>query len=278
MNEVWCNAAHTIFGWAVKTKKISSNPFAGVEVTSQRKIHSRATPEFTEEEIALILGRAAAIQYKDTGHIETAKRWVPWLCAYTGARAGEMTQLRGADVVQREGHWALHITPDAGTVKTRRPRTVPLHEHLIEQGFLAFVRESGKGPLFYNDKSHSKATTDDPMKPPRHRAVITLNRVGEWVRSLEVSDKAIRPNHAWRHTFKRRAARAGIEPGIRDAICGHSPRSVADEYETPIFADMANALKKFPRYSMDQTGDTEVDHEWPQHPTAVRGLKSYGQS
>jgi hypothetical protein len=35
---------------------------------------------------------------------------------------------------------------------------------------------------------------------------------------------------------------------MRDAICGHSPRTVADEYETPALGDMAAALKTFPRY------------------------------
>ena len=73
------------------------------------------------------------------------------------------------------------------------------------------------------------------------------------MRGLGVTDKAIRPNHAWRHTFKRRAARAGIEAGTRDAICGHSPRAVADQYETPTVADMAEALKKFPRYDAGAT-------------------------
>jgi integrase len=55
---------------------------------------------------------------------------------YTGARAGEITQLRGKDVVKHEGVWAIQITPEAGTVKTGKPRTIPLHEHLIEQGFI----------------------------------------------------------------------------------------------------------------------------------------------
>jgi hypothetical protein len=41
-----------------------------------------------------------------------------------------------------------------------------------------------------------------------------------------------------------------FKPRIRDAICGHSPRSVADEYEMPSLGDMAEALKKFPRYDI----------------------------
>lgn len=51
-------------------------------------------------------------------------------------------------------------------------------------------------------------------------------------------------------TRLRRAQRAGIEAGMGDAICGHSPRTVADEYETPSPEDMAAAMKKFPRYEV----------------------------
>jgi hypothetical protein len=48
-------------------------------------------------------------------------------------------------------------------VKNRKPRTVPLHEHLIEQGFLAFVKANGTGPLFYNEPKPVAAS--DPTHP-----------------------------------------------------------------------------------------------------------------
>lgn len=116
------------------------------------------------------------------------------MCAFTGARAGAITQLRVKDVVKKGGISAIQITPEAGTVKTRAPRMVPPHEHLIDQGFPKFVRARGEGPLFYNITSPLKATKADPMNPPRPRSVKTLNRLGEWVRKLGVADKAIRPN------------------------------------------------------------------------------------
>jgi integrase len=177
---------------------------------------------------------------------KAARRWVSWLCAYTGARPGEITQLRGADVVQQDGIWALRITPEAGTVKGRESRTVPLHEHLIEQGFLKFVDQSGPGPLFYNPHAHRRQ--DQLTKKKKPRSVQARQRLADWVRSLGVGGRGLSPLHGWRHTFKRLAARAGIEAGMRDAICGHSPRTVADEYETPSLGDMAAAMKKFPRY------------------------------
>jgi integrase len=104
---------------------------------------------------------------------------VPWLCAYTGARVGEMTQLRGVDVLRQDGISALRITPEAGTVKTRKARVVPLHDHLIAQGFPEFVKTRGKGPLFYNERSHGKSLPDDPTNPRKPRYVKASCEVGE---------------------------------------------------------------------------------------------------
>jgi integrase len=75
-------------------------------------------------------------------------------------------------------------------------------------------------------------------------------RLAAWVRDQGVADPGISPNHAWRHLFKTCARRAGIEASIRDAICGHAPRSTAESYEHVTPEDMAEALSKFPRYSI----------------------------
>ena len=99
---------------------------------------------------------------------DAAKRWVPWLCAYTGARPGEITQLRGEDVIERDGVHALRITPEAGAVKGRKARVVPVHEHLIGQGFLRFVAQQGTGPLFYRAAQHQGDTNPLNAKKPRY--------------------------------------------------------------------------------------------------------------
>jgi hypothetical protein len=76
------------------------------------------------------------------------------------SRAGEITQLRGHDVIERDGIKALRITPDAGTVKTKEVRIVPIHDHLIEIGFLKYVSIGGSGPLFYDPTSPDTTDTD----------------------------------------------------------------------------------------------------------------------
>ncbi|WP_336813343.1 hypothetical protein [Bosea sp. MMO-172] len=80
-----------------------------------------------------------------------------------------MTQLRGGDLMKhKDGYWLIKITPEAGTVKGGKARTVPLHEHLIEQGFVEFVNKAGNGPLFYDAAAQRAKTVDvtDPKKAP----------------------------------------------------------------------------------------------------------------
>jgi hypothetical protein len=122
VKEVWCNAAHTVYRWAVKTRKLNSNPFDGVTVTTSRKVRKREK-EFNEKEISLILGASLAFSNITENTFDAARRWVPWLCAYTGARAGEITQLRGQDVFKRDGNWVIQITPGEDPTGPRCPAT-----------------------------------------------------------------------------------------------------------------------------------------------------------
>ncbi len=175
-------ASRTVFGWAAKHKRITRNPFGAVEVTIPKGVKLREKA-FRPDERSTILKAALGIADTDTPD-NAARRWVPWLCAYTGARPGEITQLRGSDVVEEDGIPALRITPEAGSVKGRQPRTVPLHEHLIEQGFLKFMAQHGAGPLFYNpDKRRGDG---EPARRKKPRSVQARQRVANWVRGLGV--------------------------------------------------------------------------------------------
>lgn len=243
VRNTWLRALNTVFNWAVDERLVPANPFAGLKLTVPKRQTLRETKAFHDAEAAIIL--RAAMNVTDTSSpFDAARRYVPWLCAYSGARPGEVTQLRGEDVFERDGVWAMRLTPDAGTVKTRKARVVPLHEHLLEQGFLQFVRSHGAGPLFY---------TPDPRAHPhkKPRAAQTRQRLAAWVRGLGVSDKEVSPNHGWRHTFKQVAERVGITERMSDYITGHSAKSVSRTYGEPTLSDMAEALKRFPRYSTE---------------------------
>ena len=247
VNDVWLAAARTVFGWAHEERLITSNPFKGLRVTKPKRVKHRETDAFLPEEWTTILRGASAVGMPQTV-FQGAQRWLPWLCAYSGARPGEIAQLRGADIEQRGQIHAMKLTPEAGTIKTGKARTVPIHAHLIEQGFLDFVRARGNGPLFYSPVEDEGLT--DPLNPRRPRSVSVRQRLGDWVRKLGVADRELKPNHAWRHTFKQIADSVGITERMSDYITGHAHRTIGAKYGAPTVEHMAAALEKFPRYEI----------------------------
>ena len=227
----------SVLGWARANGKIVSNPAEGVSLQKLRPRLPRRG--FTETEAKAILSAASKVT-PGREHSETlaAKRWVPWLLAYTGARVGEVAQLRKVDVKRIGEHWTLTITPEAGTVKTDKPRTIVLHPHLIDLGFPKFVAGAKDGALFLRVQSGGSVL--GPLKALK-------NRLREFVRDV-VSDSTVDPNHGWRHRFKTVCREAGIDAEVRDHIQGHAPRTVGERYgEMPLKAQ-AVEIAKLPRY------------------------------
>lgn len=124
----------------------------------------------------------------------------------------EITQARARDVGKSEGYWCITITPEAGTQKTCTKREVPLHEHLIEQGFVEFVgTKEGDEPLFALRSTPGKTAPSE----------LVGAHLAKWVRSLGVSDEDVAPNHGWRHRFKTEARGHFTKVEFVDAIQGH---------------------------------------------------------
>jgi integrase len=245
VRNTWLRATKTVFAWGAR-RKLTTNPFAETVVDVPRKKQLR--PKwFYEQERKTILAAAAAIERVNSPD-EAARRWVPWLLAYTGARPQEITQLRGKDVQEVDGVWAINITPEAGTVKNAKARRAPLHAHLIEQGFLEFAKTHGNDPLFYRAR-RSQPSNPDPIREAKSPAAQVRQRLAAWVREIGVDDEDLSPLHAWRHTFKHIGSRDDIiSERLLDYICGHAPATVGRAYGEPTLKDLAAALTKFPKY------------------------------
>lgn len=166
------------------------------------------------------------------------------ICAYTGARVGEVFQLRKTDVRQEDGVWAIHLTPIAGEVKNNSQRWVPLHEHLLDQGFVAWAHASGAERLFYRERPEGAPV----RRSPPYQA--NYNRLREWLRGL-VSDPDVQPCHGWRHTFKTLAREHDLHADIVDVIQGHSPATVGKGYGGASMAARRREIAKLPRFKVD---------------------------
>jgi integrase len=227
----------TVFGWAVMNRRMSINPAEGLTIKTSKPRKLRAKG-FSDKEAAQILKHAKT--YRAGGEapkLAAAKRWVPWLCAFTGARVGEMLQLRKQDIRCEGHHWIVHVTPEAGPVKTDEARDVVLHRQIVESGFLDFVKASSAGHLFVSP-------SDDELGV--RKAVKTArNKVNMFVREV-VSDPHVDPSHGWRHRFKTVGIDEGVEMRVLDAIQGHAPRNISEGYGEVTIKAKANAISRFP--------------------------------
>jgi integrase len=231
------------FAWATDNELIEDNPFAAIKVRVAKPILTRERG-FNDNEALAILKAARRYQPptpKEQPPMIAAKRWTPFLAAYTGARIAELTQLRGQDFHERDGIHYVRITPEAGSVKTNEFRDVPLHPHLVDLGLLDMVRKAGKGPIFYREPEGT---------PKVHPSRVVADRVGKWVRDLAIADPAVQPNHGWRHRFKTQGRELGIDPRVIDAIQGHAARTAGEGYGDVTIKAKSDAIARIPKYAI----------------------------
>ena len=202
-----------VLRWGVDNRRLPENPAERITISVKQK-PGQGKRGFKDAEAALILAAAA-------GERDPVKRWVPLVCAYSGARLSEVCQLRVEDFGEVDGIAVMRFDAEAGSLKTLgSERTVPLHSALVAAGFLQFVRGRRAGPLF----------PDLPPDKFGKRGGNGTKILGRWVRGLGLTDPRLAPNHSWRHRFKTLARNHGLAGDLTDAITGYAHRSVGDGY------------------------------------------------
>lgn len=237
-----CDIANVkaVFAWGM-TRPANSivvqNPASNIRLEEARQEKTRERT-FKSSEVSIIL--ELALKHEQNylhPKLSAARRWCPWLAAYSGARISELTALRREDIQREAGILVMHIK----ATKTNEIRTVPLHEHLLEVGFLDFVESSAQGALFFDEDRKRKGNRTS-------LAEVVSKDIARWIRRATDLDPHVDPNHGWRHTWKTRASGCRIPEREMDAIVGHGPGSVARRYITPPIEDLTKAMRCFPRY------------------------------
>jgi len=142
-----------------------------------------------------------------------AAYWVPLLALYTGARVGELCQLRVADIETDASGAFVKISGEAegARVKTAAGwRTVPLHSELVRLGFLDYVRDT------------KKSGSDSLWPALRLRKGKPGGYFSGWYGEYRRDNGTITPDlHSLRHTVRSRLAHGKVASSTRDRITGH---------------------------------------------------------
>lgn len=257
--KVYLPTIRSLFSWAVKRELMTSNPAEDVRQVAPKTMRSREAGYTDPEALAQLI---AALNYRpklssqgnalENIRVTAAKRWVPLLCAFTGARIGELTQLRREDLRQEQGNWIARITPEAGSVKTKQYRDVPLHPQIVELGFADYFEGLAAGPIFHMSPEPSRN---------RIHAQKMANRLRDWLHEEKLVPKDLQPCHGWRHRFKTVGIELGISERVIDAIQGHAGRRSADDYGDVTIKARCDAIARFPYYALRREDDTPRNSE-----------------
>ncbi|MFI0396551.1 DUF6538 domain-containing protein [Paracoccus jiaweipingae] len=171
--------------------------------------------------------------------------WMHILAAYSGARREELAAMEVADLRQIDGIWCLSFRPNGNRAHLKTPqsvRDVPLHEHLIELGFLDHIE--GRDPdqnLFSELKKNSAAGGFGASIDYLSREIFT-DQLG--------TDRGKKSFHSFRHYVTDQLRQ---NPAVSQAVCydilGHAGATVEDEVygSTAPLRAMQEAINSLPR-------------------------------
>lgn len=253
IRDVWIASLKATAGFLVERHKLDKNPFAGIRVRGAKGTKDSNQKGFSDDQADKILEATLETpSHLTTPETRAARRWVPWICAYTGARVNEITSLLPSDVRQdpETGILCFYLRPEM--TKGDYERVVPVHSHLIEQQFREFVAQRAKArlPLFYDPK---RARGGDNANPQWQKIA---QRLGDWVvNRLRIT--GVKPNHAWRHRFKSVARHVHMHPEVEKFITGHGgsddPNVIAKvsmDYGDAWVKTLKKTIEMYPRYEI----------------------------
>lgn len=205
---------------AVQDDLIERNPF---DLSIDKRKGARKREAWTDAELRTIYGSALfssemhAIPQWDAIAPEDA-RAVLLTLQHTGARSGEIAQLRRGDVENHNGVIAIRITAEAGTVKTvESERRVPLAGHLLrDPWFSQWIKRVMDG-----------SRPSEPAMPSLHgRAASPADMMGKWFLEFRKMH-GLYGTHRYRHWMRTALAAKGINESKIDAITGHAGQGSA---------------------------------------------------
>ena len=142
------------------------------------------------------------------------KKWIIYLAVYTGARRGELAQLRKSDLKldKETGRYYLLITNDheSQQLKTENAkRKIPVHQVLVETGFIDYVKKS-------KEKVFDELESATPISGwfPRQRESLNISYQNELGHT--------RSFHSFRHTFITKLMNEeGMNVNLLQQVVGH---------------------------------------------------------
>jgi integrase len=219
-----------MLNYAVELGWIKNNPLKGRLIRERLpKLVRRDRQTLTPDEMTLVFSSPDFLKQK-SGEL-AARFWVPLLCLFHGTRANEVAGIHVTDVREDAEIFFLNLqeTEERRLKNETSVRLVPLHQELIDMGFLKFVakrrEEDSTGYLFPGLSRNSNGSMADG--------------IGKWWQRLVKSTlgpppvngpTGARGIHSLRHSWVNAARSSGMDDSTRKRLGGWSNADASDGY------------------------------------------------
>lgn len=203
---------------------IPVNPWQGLSIKVPKTITRRP---WKDAELQTLFSQPLFQSYAlpDTGRAGggAAAYWIPLLGLYTGARIGELAQLRIQDITCVDGTPVIQITDaDEGLrLKTSASRRcIPIHPELIRLGLLTYVEDLQAPPYSLANKAPKGSLWPLLNASAAQQGNLISSWFSRYRKSIGLTGTY--PDfHCLRHTVRTKMAHAKVSEHVMDAITGH---------------------------------------------------------
>lgn len=226
-----------LFSWATTESYAASNPCDGLFLDIKKGKNPR--PPFSTDQLNIMLGSPLFTGFlKDgkehlTGNVraEDWRYWIPLICLFTGARIGEIAQLRVDDVKLESDVWFFHIRDNEETgqkTKSGQSRSAPIHSILRGIGFLDFHARQVKK----SEKHGNRQLFPELVPNTRGQIGAVPSRFWrDYLTAIKLKDgRDGFGSHSFRHTMADQLRQADYLDDEIEVALGHNQKTVTSGY------------------------------------------------
>lgn len=226
------SALSAFFAWLKKNVYVEENVALGF-----RSKHDKAKgkyPPYSDRELATLFASplfvgcdVRKVHKPGTATICDWRYWLPICLLYSGARTGEIAQLECNDIRQEHDVWIFDLVESNENEDKRLKnlpsrRIIPIHQILINAGFLDYVKKMARANQLRVFPSIEPGPRGDwSYKPSKFWA--------SYLKRLDMKRKGL-CLHSFRHTFTDECRRRGVEEGLTAALLGHATNTQTSHY------------------------------------------------
>ena len=225
--------------WCVNNGYCDMNPFIGMKI-KQKKSARDERDRYSEKELKVIFSKQNYLHYTNVETGRYANYWVPLIAVFTGMRVNEIASLYLDNVRQIGGNhrgkrWCIDVLEETNRPNKRLKnlssrRIVPIHDTILELGFIDYLNLIKKVPVGENNLERTRVFEELTYQDGTYARSISRFWNYRYLPLLGLKKTTLNL-HSMRHTVIDNLKQIGVEPHFISELVGHSQGSITlDRY------------------------------------------------